>query len=412
MGIFGFLAASIFMVKYFFEFRNMFLQSEEKFILIGISAFIISCAVHNLFDSYHTKPAMLWPLSILAGAAIAQKTELKQSISIKRPWWILLIIFFSWFAIWSITPYIQAVELIKQNQWEMSFEKLQLAVKRDPHNGLIYQQIGIVASKLAADGNNEMVDNAIKAFESATKYEPGWALNYANLSNLYLMKGQFEKAEYYAKTAYNKASKSALFALNLSEILRQTGNIYQAKQAYKKTIELAPSWDTLNLQKKYEFSSLYDMDWYVCFPEYEYPTIEQIQIEIKNNPHLSRNFSQLAKIQIYKGDLETANHSLENANFRNNGTIDRIENEWLRAELLAKSGNFEEAIEIGYKAVDQYFNYGLYGPGRFGELQYAPNIFRMTANPVEIIPQMVQPPIPDTWIERQAKLNEWKRSSN
>jgi len=409
MGIFGFLTASIFMVGYFNKFRKIYLQSKEKLILISILAFIISCAVHNLFDSYHTKPAMIWPLCILAGAAIAPKTELKQSDLFKRPWWILIIISFSWFGIWTITPYSQAIELIMLNKWEKSFEKLQLAITRDPHNGLIHQQIGIVSSKLAADGNTEMVDNAIIAFESAIKYEPGWALNYANLSNLYLIKGNFEKAEFYARTAYLQASKSSLYALNLSEVFRLTGNLNQSKQAYNLMIKLAPSWDTPDLRKKYDFSTPYYIDWYLFFPEYDYPTIEQLQIEINNKPHQSRFFNQLAKIQIDNGDIDNATQSLENAYFRNhNVNIDGIETEWLWAELLAKSSNFQEAVEKGSNAFDRYFDYGLYGPSRFGELQYAPNIFRMTANPLEIIPQMVKPPTPEIWLERKELLNEWK----
>ncbi|MDP1270962.1 hypothetical protein, partial [Klebsiella pneumoniae] len=83
--------------------------------------------------------------------------------------------------------------------------------------------------------------------------------------------GNFDKAELFAKIAYNKASKSALFALNLSEILRQTGNITQSKQAFENTIKLSPSWETFDLQKIYGYPSLYDMDWYLFYPKYEYP---------------------------------------------------------------------------------------------------------------------------------------------
>ena len=143
MGIFGFLAALLFFIAYFRVFRLRFLESKNKLAMIAIFAFIVSSGVHNIFDSYHTKPAMIWPLAILAAAAIAQPiNERKNQIS-SRPWWVLGLISFAWLGIWTITPYYQAVDLANQTQWQLAYEKFRRAVLRDPGNGLAHQQLAL-----------------------------------------------------------------------------------------------------------------------------------------------------------------------------------------------------------------------------------------------------------------------------
>ena len=205
MGIVGLVATSVFMYFYFRRFRNCFSQSKNKLNLLVIFAFIVSCAVHNIFDSYHTKSAMLWPLAILAGAALAKPYPPTGQQKYPRPWGVLLLIGFAWVAIWALNPYYQGVDLANQNQWDQAFIKFQEAVKRDPGNALAHQQLGLTAAVLAQEGDQDMLDISIQETIATIKYEPAWALNHANLAILYLENDQQDLAIQSAQKAVELA---------------------------------------------------------------------------------------------------------------------------------------------------------------------------------------------------------------
>lgn len=409
MGVLGFVALLIFGVAYLKRLKLSFDQTKEKYIIVAIFAYLISFCVHCIFDSLHLEPALIWPLAILTGVAIANTTkEVEDQIS-HRPWWVLLLVGFAWFGIWTITPYYQAVELANSNQWQPAYEKFQQAVERDPWNGLAHQQLALSAAVLAQQGQQEMLDIATTALQTTIQHEPSWALNHANLAVLYLANNQPDQAVLEAQNAVKLAPRAPLYALNMGTILEQTGDTDQAQSAYLQALDLNPTWATASFWQESSLRANMLDSWLQDHPASPARTLEESQKILANNPHVSWAYNQLAKVQLEQNDLEAARQTLENAGMAYvNSTSDSIETQWLWAEYYSKTGDFTKAVEIGTYAIKHYNSFGVFGPGSFGVLQYAPRMFRMNAMALEIVPQMVDIPIPAIWLERSEFLNTWQ----
>jgi tetratricopeptide (TPR) repeat protein len=408
MGIAGLIAALLFMIAYFSKFKLVFTQSPNKLAMLGIFAFIVSCAVHNIFDAYHTKPAMLWPLAILAGAAISQPSQIKTQ-SKTRPWGVLTLISFAWLGVWTITPYYRAVDFANQIQWQQAYETFQQAVQRDPGNALAHQQLALSAAVLVEEGNQNLLSIAIQELESTIQYEPSWALNHANLAVLYLEYKDLDNAVLSAEQAVILAPRAPLYALNLGFILEQSGNEPLAQEAYLKALNLSPAWSTASFWEETNLRTEALNQWNQTQPASEPLTLEAAQLILENNNQYSWAYNQYAAMLLDKGDFNSAKKILENATLVYSMTSsDTIETNWLWAIFYAQIGDYEKAVEIGSNAMNNYHLYGVYGPGSFGALQYAPNLFRMNAMAMEIVPQMVEMPVPAIWMEREKLLTEWK----
>ena len=301
MGIAGFIAAMLFMIAYFRKFKVVFAQSRYKLALLGIFAFIVSCAVHNIFDAYHTKPAMLWPLAILAGAAIAQPSPHIKTQSTNRPWWVLTLIGFAWLGVWTITPYYQAVDLANQNQWQQAYDTFQLAVKRDPGNALAHQQLGLSAAVLAQEGDQNMLAVAIQELESTIQYEPSWALNHANLAALYLVNNDLDNAVLSAEQAAMLAPRAPLYALNLGYILEQSGIETLAQTAYQKALDLNTVWSTASYWEETNLRAESRNFWMQSQPASEPLTLEAAQKILANNNQFSWAYNRYAAVLLEKG---------------------------------------------------------------------------------------------------------------
>jgi tetratricopeptide (TPR) repeat protein len=113
----------------------------------------------------------------------------------KRSWWIIIPITIAWIGIWMVSPFQKGVELANQNQWQAAREQLSIAVKRDPASSIAHQQLGLVNSVLASQGDLGVLNNAINELNEAIENEPSWALNYANLASLYAENDQLAEAQ-------------------------------------------------------------------------------------------------------------------------------------------------------------------------------------------------------------------------
>ncbi|MDO9084690.1 MAG: O-antigen ligase family protein [Anaerolineaceae bacterium] len=409
MGIAGLIAALLFMIAYFRKFRAVFAKSQNKLAMLGIFAFIVSCAVHNVFDAYHTKPAMLWPLAILAGAAIAQPSSQIKTQSKTRPWGVLTLIGFAWLGVWTITPYYQAVDLANRNQWQQAYDTFQQAVQRDPGNALAHQQLALSAAVLVEEGNQNLLSVAIQELETTIQLEPSWALNHANLAVLYFENNEIDEAIRFAQKAVELAPAVPLFTLNSGFLLEQIGENDQAQLAYIKTLDLKPDWSTASFWKETSLRMDTLNRWIKVQPTQTQVNLSEAQEILNANKHFSWAYNGLAKAQLDSGELESARRSLENAGLAYvNTSVDLLETQWIWAEYYAQTGEFKKAIEIGNITIVRFSQYGVYGPGTFGLLQYAPNLFRMSAMALEIVPQMVEMPLSNVWLKRENGLQEWQ----
>lgn len=409
MGIVGFLAAVAFSIAYFRKFKVNFKHSKEKIYLLGILAYCVSFFIHSIFDSFNVEVALFWPLTIVTGAAIAQTSIISKTSASGRPWWVLILIGFAWFGIWTFTPHYQGVELANQTQWQLAYEKFQTAAERDPLNAVSHQQLALSAAVLAENGDAGKLDDAIAALQKTIQYEPSFALNHANLAALYRSNNQMELAVMAAERSVTLAPGAPLYSLNLGSILEQKGDSEQAKAAYLQSLTLIPEWSTAAFWDETELRKSFMTSWRKNNPMAESISLDDAIQVWQDNQQFSWSYNQLATVLLQQNELERARHLLDNAKLAyKTSQLDSLETEWLQAEYYAVMGDYQKAVEIGSPVLSRYQYYGVYGPGTFGNLPYTPWMFRMNGMAMEIVPQMVEMPVPLIWLERADLLKTWE----
>ncbi|MDO9084689.1 MAG: O-antigen ligase family protein [Anaerolineaceae bacterium] len=400
MGIVGFIAAVTFSIAYSRKFKINFNQSKEKIYMVGILAYCVSFFIHSIFDSFNLEVSLFWPMTILTGVAIAQPSSMPKMPSSGRPWWVLILIGSSWFGIWTITPHYQGVAFANQNQWGSAYEKFQTAVKRDPLNAITHQQLSLIAAVLADKGDANKLDEAITELKKTIQLEPAFALNHANLAALHISNNDLVNASEAAKRAVELAPGTPLYSLNLGFILEQNGELENAQVAYQQTLSLNPEWSTSDFWHETDLRDSFINNWMKDNPAPGPISFEEAYQTWQNNQQVNWAFNQLASAQIHQGDLEGAKKTLQNSELAYvNSPQDRIETDWLWVKYYEEIGDYKLAEESREQIITQYNHYGIYGPGTFGVLYYAPNMFRMSAMAMEIVPQMVDVPIPAIWQE-------------
>ncbi len=409
MGIVGFIAALTFSIAYFRKFKNNFSQSKENIYLVGILTYCASFFIHSIFDSFNVEVALFWPLTILTGVAIAQPAVISKTSSSRRPWWVLFLIGFAWFGIWTITPHYHGVAFANQTQWQLAYDKFQAAVDRDPGNAVSHQQLALTAAVLAENGDASKLEEAIAALQKTIQHEPSFALNHANLAALYRANNQLELAAEAAERSVTLAPRAPLYSLNLGFILEQNGALEQAQAAYLQALTFNPDWATAAFWNESELRKSLIISWRNENPTAETISLDEATQTWQENQQFSWAYNQLATILLQQNELERAKQFLDTAQLAyKTSSLDSIETEWLQAEYYAMMGDYQKADEVGAQALYKYQNYGIYGPGTFGMLPYTPWMFRMSAMAMEIVPQMVNVPVPAIWLERADLLNFWQ----
>ncbi len=201
----------------------------------------------------------------------------------------------------------------------------------------------------------------------------------------------------------------ALFQLQLGEIAEKNGDIATAATAYQQALSIENDWATSEFWSSTDFRQTIFEDWASENPIAKTVTLEEAKSIFQANNQSRWAYNQLAAAYLRAGDLGQAEKYLDNANLAyTDRPIEAIETTWLQAEILAERGNYSAAAEVGEKAINNYQAYGVYGPGTFGLLYYAPRMFRMPAMALEIVPQMVKPLTPAEWVEREKRVQYWQ----
>ena len=85
----------------------------------------------------------------------------------------------------------------------------------------------------------------------------------------------------------------------------------------------------------------------------------------------------------------------------------RMELEWLRAELAYRQNDLDTAVDISAKLLDQLESPGIFGPGSAGASQYYDGVHRHPVLPVELVPQLTVIQLPGEWETRVYEISRW-----
>ncbi|HEY9075213.1 MAG TPA: O-antigen ligase family protein [Anaerolineaceae bacterium] len=395
-------------------------QAADWGVAAGAAACLVALGVQGFFDCFHTEPITLWAFVIVLGAALGSpqaKTALYRAkwFSLRRPLWAGLLAGVVWLEIWLTAPLYQGVRFADQGDWTQALPALQEAYRRDPASTIASQQAGLAASLLAGQenvGGLEKVALARQYFEQAARLDPAWAFNLANLGALQLAEGNAPGALRSFERAVRAAPGCAPCWLNLGAAAESLDDTTAARAAYRQALTLQPSWVEAYFWRSTPLRRESAAIWRAAHPAIPPATLAGLEAQAQANSSRMAPLVRLASATLAAGDEAQAAKWLARAVLAySDEPADLLDLRWTQAELAARQGRLEQAIELGESAVNGQLAQGVNGAGSFGALYYAPLAFRRPAMAQEIVPQLTLIRLDDTWGSRLEILIGWARQA-
>ncbi|MGD0006130.1 MAG: tetratricopeptide repeat protein, partial [Anaerolineaceae bacterium] len=385
-------------------------SGEVKAVVAGASAALLAFCVHSIFDGFHTEPIGLWALVVALAAALSQPQSGESVVRSvwRRPYWVLLIIAAAWVDLWLVAPLYQGVQFANTNQWQAAAAVFEQSVQRDPSSTIAYQQLGLADSILAAQDQGKELPQAIAALEKTIQLESSWAINYANLGALYAAQDNLSQATKNLKESTRRAPECALCYLNFGVVAEKSGDQAAAEQAYAQALQYQPEWQEAYFWRSTAFRQDFYKNWRANHPAAAHLSEKDLQARLAADVLDTSSYVNLAEAYLAEGHLAEASSLLAQAGqaYAASG-IDPLELDWAKAELAAAQGDQAKAAGLGQLALDGYLMQGIEGPNTFGQLYYAPLMFRRPAMAVELAPQLATIALPDRWGQRMLQLGRW-----
>lgn len=384
-------------------------SANRPIVFGGLGAMCAFC-VHGLVDSvHHTIPISGWMFALLLGTAVGAAGPLERP----RRWaggafLALLVAAFAWVNLWMLLPYQKGVDAANQGDWRTAVAHLEQAARRDGRLAVVHQQLGLAQSMLAAQGDGEALQPAIRSFERAVALDPYWGVNHANLGALYHANGDLDAAARALRQAVARAPDSALFLLNLGLLEEERNDPIAAEMAYQQTLTIAPQDAEAHFWRATEFRRQVYEDWLASQPASPPPSTGQLEQELAAHPASAAHHNRLAAAFLEQGESERAQRLWGIAGLVYfDRPAEQLERLWLGAELAAAGGDFLEAARLGEEALEGYRVQGVYGPGSYGALVYSQLMFRRPAIQDDLAPQLAHIELPDEWGRRMEKTAGW-----
>jgi len=402
MGLLGLAAFSWLVYRFIRLIKSQLssLRNNKSFFTIALLAGILAFAVHSFFDGLY--------LMIFAGftfifimvlvldhlpSALIQKYE---RILLMVLW--LGVAGYSWFHYFQIKPITQAISAYHSNDLPTAQSEMKSALKINTNNTIT----NIYTAILHTDNLDNVQSSAIPAMEKAVDLDPYWGLNHANLAALYAYNNQFDLALFEINKAVEIAPNSSLFMLNKGVILENLMDYENAKEIYGMVLEINPEWRINYFWRENDFRK-------AIIQSFQFKEETQI-LSFEEAIHQSYGIPMVrtADIEMAKGNLKNAESLAQLAGLTYfSYPAQRMELEWLKAELAYEQNDQDTALEISEKLLGQLNSPGIFGPGSAGASQYYDGVYRHPVLPMELAPQMTIIYLPGEWETRVYEISRW-----
>ena len=372
--------------------------------VFAITAFLI----HNIFDGLYLMSFAGFNLCILLGAALAGKIKSSTDNVNFLPLGLgLAVVLLAWLNFWMTQPYNQAIQMAENGHYDESADLFRTAIQRDGRLAVAHQQLGLVESFRAFQGDSDALDLAIRTFEQAIALEPYYSVDHANLGALYKTQGDLERAREEFQRAVELAPRWGLYYLNLGDVLEMQGDFAGSAKAYIEAFSRHPEWVEDYFWRSNSFRAGVVEEWEKENPALPDPVLTES--DVTNQPRPTPILA-LAANKLKEKDYAAAERLLDLAKLTYFGSGDqeqKMEWLWLEAELAAWREDWHNAVVLGEKAVNGYWVQGAYGPGGAGMSLYGPGIFRRDTIMLDLVPQLTVLRLPGPWEVRMLQLSEW-----
>jgi len=327
---------------------------------------------HSMFETTYVNP------SAMALVAIATAMVMPAS---SRGWRngaaLIAVAICAVWGVWAYEPLHRGIELGDDGKWKESSLVLDEALKRDPFSTWVKLQAGYATQRTNNYGR------AIQLYQEALKREPGYSINWANLSAAQWANGDHDGAKVTLARARTLAPDAAPFQLAESKWAGTPPPLIK-QDALDERIALATtgklSADELTKDR------------------------ERLAAQFQNGEAQSFEVIQLAEIEIARKNFSRADYLLRYA-IAMRGS-DSISLEFAVGDLDAAQGNRSEAIKHYAKAWEIYYQPLIYGESTgYGWLFFVRESFREN-----IAPELDVAPLPASIMLRAQTLAAWYRA--
>ncbi len=391
--------------------------------------------VHSLVDNFLLYPSVGIAVTVLVALLLVRDAEdIAPSGETPRnsfsPFWLLLPgLLIAGFTVYSLRAYWnneQAINAASAGDWQGASTAFDQAVTHDPLLAHYWLQGGYANGMLAAHGDEAALQRAIELTEYGVTLEPGYALNYANLGALYWQAGHFNQALTNMLRAAELEPQVPVYWLNLGSYAEIMSLQDEARRAYGKFLELQPELSETDFWAQTKLRAEVLTSWMAssvklsvpeslvsqgrrATAEGDFSSAEKLLTAAwRENDQDIRLYSSLAELALVQGDLEEAEGYLHAALWIQDiaSNAEKVMPLLTLAEIDLRRGNSESAL-IRYRQVyEAVTDYTIYGWGTKGWNPYAWFVFGRRSLPVDILPQLIRPPLPPDLVERLLPLVE------
>ncbi len=396
LGAFGWLLWQFFQLV-----KSQFsaIQIEKKYFTISLLAGIIAFAVHSFFDGLYLMIfagfTFIFIMVLIFDQLPSGRIKKYERIFLLMLW--LGVAGYGWFHYFQVNHITHAINAYNRNDLTAQTE-IKKTLDINPNNTIT----NIYTAILHTDNLSNVQSSAIPAMEKAVDLDPYWGLNHANLAALYAYNNQFDQALIEINKAVEIAPNSSLFALNKGVILEQLQEYVEARKAYIFVLNMNPEWSTNYFWRKNNFR-MSILTSFVTPDESPILSFEEAIHQSYGIPMV-----RTADIEMAKGNLKNAESLAQLAGLTYfSYPAQRMELEWLKAELAYEQSDLDTALEISEKLLGQLNSPGIFGPGSAGASQYYDGVYRHPVLPVELVPQMTIIHLPGEWETRVYQISRW-----
>ncbi|GAP18384.1 O-antigen ligase family protein [Levilinea saccharolytica] len=390
-------------------------QGFERAAILGGLGALAAFLVHGLVDSvHHTIPtsawAAAWVLGTAAGSCPAGERAVRRTrrgVGVGLGWVLTLL---AGLNLWLLTPMQQGAAAANVGDWRQAEAQFAAALERDPHLSVLHADAGMAQAVLAAEGEAGAMQRALAYWQQAAAMDPAWSVYHANLGALYAAAGQGSEAEAEWALAVRYAPRSPLFWWNYGLALAGQGKEEQAGQAFAEVLRLEPRYaEGERWAAAGDTAARSLADWRAAQTAPE-PDLAALEAETAQGSGVVGPYLQLARRYLDAGRVQDADRVVQQAGLVFIPTdLDRLELDWLRAEVRASLGDPAEAARMGRQTLSEAQSWGANGPGSMGKLVYAPLMFRRPGLIRDLVPQVSVPGLGQAWAERAAQVQVWER---
>jgi len=412
------------------------LSTEARVRWVAILAALGGFGVHSLVDNHLPYASVGITITVLLAMLIGQNRDGIQRRVVGRPnkiavlWLLVPALLITGFSIYSLRAYADneaAVDAALDGDWQRAALAFEQAIKHDPWLAHYWLQGGYAYGVMAAEGDEvyrAALQQAIELTQQGIALEPGYALHYANLAALHWQAGDLDLALSNLNQAIELEPQVPIFWLNLGVYAETLARKDDARRAYNELLELESELAETDFWPRTALRAEVLASWQATHSE------STTAVDL-----VSRGRSAIAM-----GDYSSAEEILENAWEQDDqnvalylalselaharGNSDQAEgylhaalwiqkiltNEEKVAPLLALAeldylrGDTEAALIRFRQVYEALTDYTIYGWGTKGWDPYSWFVFQRRSLPVDILPQMIRPPLPPEMVERLMPL--------